>query len=477
MIVPKVGFLTPGGSPTDAIRGASARRYWGEEVRERALTALKQRGLDVVAVQNVAFSVDEITEIAAVFRSRDVDLVVVYFTGIGEEALIPHLANELPSYPLLLWGNIGKVYWKGSRHPSSSIMGVIHSASNLKAMGKIFEYVLGDPGDPVTMKRIVAFSRGAAVVKQLRRDIIGNLSSLSPGQLDTAFDESQMRRVVADVDSLDSVELVNLFEKVDEREAEALATTIRSEVGACEARQEDLVASVKTYLALKMIVTKYRVKALALNCRPGLMMRGIYTKLAAALLSEEGIPSQIHEHDVPAAITELILRYLTDLPSYTGEFNFIDDLTANTAKLGHTGFSAFSLAKTRKNIKLETFGMVKTVTGREGGVEVLFYVKPGRVTFAKLGGRLVDGKLRMFIAEGEVVEPPEELRDSGGCFAWIKPDVPMLEFLDTFISQGVEHHLLLVHANVAPELEAFCKISGIQAITPCNVSTAPPSPS
>ncbi|MEM2094717.1 MAG: hypothetical protein QXI32_05415 [Candidatus Bathyarchaeia archaeon] len=104
---------------------------------------------------------------------------------------------------------------------------------------------------------------------------------------------------------------------------------------------------------------KYNLKALAGNSRPGLMMRGIHVHLAASLLSEEGIPAQIHEHDVPAEIT--------GLPAYTGEFNYIEDLPGNVFKLGHTGFSAFSLAESPKDIPLAKFDMYRVITGREWG--------------------------------------------------------------------------------------------------------------
>ena len=270
MIKPKIGFLTIGGSPTVAIRGVSARQPWGEERRERALTKLREQYIDIVNVAEIIFSKEAMKDAAMRLRSEDVDLILIYFTSIGEESLIPYMSIELAEYPLLLWCNLTK-------GQGSGIMGIIHTASNLKTMGKKFSYLLGDPEKPETIRKILAVSRGAAVIKRLRRDTIGSLSSISPGQLDTSFDESQMRRLVADVDSLDSVELVNLFEDIDEREAEALTNDIIDEVGVCEARRSDLIASVKTYLALKKMVEEYQLKALVLSCRPGHMMRGIYT--------------------------------------------------------------------------------------------------------------------------------------------------------------------------------------------------------
>jgi len=461
MIRPKIGFLTVGGSPVVAMQGASAREYWGEDIRDRAATRLEANGLEVVKIPEIVFSVGEMTKAAQVLRSADVDLIVVYFTSIGEEVLVPHMAAEL-SYPLLLWSNLTAT----DEFPRIGIMGVIHAASNLRAMGRRFSYLLGNPDDPTTIGRVLVIARAAAVVKKIRRDVVGTLSAVSPGQLDTAYDETQMRRVVADVDGVDIVELVNFFEEVEEEEAERVVKDVLQRIGSCEADNKDLLASAKTYLALKRMVRKYNLKALAANSRPGMTKRGIYIHLAAALLSEEGIPAQIHEHDVPAAITELILRYLTDLPSYTGEFNYIEDLAENRSKLGHTGFSAFSLAKTPGDIRLTKLSMHKTITGREGGVEVQFHVKPGRVTFAKLGGRAVNGQLSMFIAGGEVVEPSEKMKKSGsGCYACIRPDAQVQSFLDAIISGGVEHHILLVHADVRAELEAFCNILDIQKIT------------
>jgi L-fucose isomerase-like protein len=461
MIRPKIGLLTVGGSPVVAMRGASAREYWGEDIRDRAVSRLEANGLEVVKIPEIVFSVGEMTKAAQVLRSADVDLIVVYFTSIGEEVLVPHMAAEL-SYPLLLWSNLTST----DEFPRIGIMGVIHAASNLRAMGRKFSYLLGNPDDPTTMKRILVIARAAAVVKKLRRDVVGTLTAVSGGQLDTAYDETQMRRVVADVDGIDIVELVNFFEEVKDEEAERVAKDVLQKVGSFEADRKDLLASVKTYLALKRIVNKYNLKAIAANSRPGLTNRGIYIHLAASLLSEEGIPAEIHEHDVPAAITELLLRYLTDLPSYTGEFNYIEDLAKNRSKLGHTGYTAFSLAETMGDIRLTRLSMHKSITGREGGVEVQFPVKPGRVTFAKLGGRAVNGRLSMFIARGEVVEPSEAMKKSGGgCFACIRPDAPVQSFLDAIITGGVEHHILLVHADIRPELEAFCDILDIDKIT------------
>ncbi len=445
-----------------ASRGTSAREYWGEDIRDRAVQKLEANGLEVVKIPEIIFSIGEMTKAAQALRSADVDLIVAYFTSIGEEVLIPHMAAELPEYPLLLWSNLTAT----EEFPRIGIMGVIHAASNLRAMGRKFSHLLGNPDDPETMRKILVTARAAAVAKRARRDVVGTLSGLSPGQLDTAYDETQMRRVVADVDGLDIVELVNFFEEVEEEQAERVAKDVLQRVGCCEADRKDLLASVKTYIALKQMVKKYNLKAVAANSRPGMTIRGIYIHLAAALLSEEGIPAQIHEHDVPAAITELILRYLTDLPAYTGEFNYVEDLAENRSKLGHTGFTAFSLAKTPGDIRLTKYTMHKPITGKEGGVEVQFYVKPGRVTFAKLGGRAVNGQLSMFIAGGEVIEPSEKMKKSGsGCFACIRPDAPVQSFLDAIILGGVEHHILLVHADVRAELEAFCDILDIQKIT------------
>ena len=462
MIHPKIGFLTVGGSPSVAVRGVYAREYWGEDQRDKASSQLEGIGIEVVRIPEVIFSISEMTQAAQILRTADVDLIIIYFTNIGEETLVPYLAAELPESPILLWSNLTKT----KEFPQIGIMGVIHAASNLRAAGRKFLYLLGNPDDHEATAKILALARGAAVAKRVRRDVVGTLSALSPGQLDPAYEETQMRRVVADVDGIDAVELVSLYEQVARDEAEHVAKTVLQKVGACEADWEELVASAKTYIALKQIVKKYNLKAIAGNSRPGLMMRGIHVHLAASLLSEEGIPAHLHEHDVPAAITELVLRYLTDLPSYTGEFNYIEDLTENKSKLGHTGFSAFSLAESPKDVRLTKFDMVRVITGREGGVEVKFHVKPGRVTFAKLGGRAVNGALRMFIAGGQVLEPSEEMKkSSGGCYACIKPDAPIQDFLHAIISEGVEHHLLLVHADVKAELNAFCDILGIQKIT------------
>ncbi|MEM2094718.1 MAG: hypothetical protein QXI32_05420 [Candidatus Bathyarchaeia archaeon] len=99
-------------------------------------------------------------------------------------------------------------------------------------------------------------------------------------------------------------------------------------------------------------------------------------------------------------------------------------------------------------------------------MEVNFHVRPSRVTLAKLGGRAVEGRLRMFIAGGEVVEPSEDMKKrSSGCYTCVRPDAPIRRFLHALVSEGIEHHILLVYADVRAELEAFCDILDIQKIT------------
>ncbi|MEM2094716.1 MAG: hypothetical protein QXI32_05410 [Candidatus Bathyarchaeia archaeon] len=138
----------------------------------------------------------------------------------------PYLAAELQGYPILLWSNLTST----EEFPRVGIMGVIHAASNLKAMSRKFFYLLGNPDDCKATTKILSWARGAAVAKRLRRDVVGSLSGLSPGQLDPAYDETQMRRVVADVDGLDMVELVNFYEQVENEEAECVAKTVLEKV-------------------------------------------------------------------------------------------------------------------------------------------------------------------------------------------------------------------------------------------------------
>ncbi|MEM2094715.1 MAG: hypothetical protein QXI32_05405 [Candidatus Bathyarchaeia archaeon] len=43
----------------------------------------------MIHVPDVVFCIIEMTEVAHLLRSADVDLVVIYFTSIDEEALVP----------------------------------------------------------------------------------------------------------------------------------------------------------------------------------------------------------------------------------------------------------------------------------------------------------------------------------------------------------------------------------------------------
>jgi L-fucose isomerase-like protein len=84
------------------------------------------------------------------------------------------------------------------------------------------------------------------------------------------------------------------------------------------------------------------------------------------------------------------------------------------------------------------------------------------VTVAKLL-RPIDGKLRLFVAGGEVIPSGEDVR---GSVATVRPEPSAAAFLAAMMREGVEHHLALVYGDWKRDLELFCEFTGVEYVSP-----------
>lgn len=93
------------------------------------------------------------------------------------------------------------------------------------------------------------------------------------------------------------------------------------------------------------------------------------------------------------------------------------------------------------------------------GVTVDFPVKPGRVTFARLGE--VKGVYRLIVMGGEALPPDLFVR---GNTLRVRMDTNVTEVLEKTIREGHEHHHVLAHGDLRDELSEVGKLLGIRTV-------------
>ena len=92
------------------------------------------------------------------------------------------------------------------------------------------------------------------------------------------------------------------------------------------------------------------------------------------------------------------------------------------------------------------------------GATVEFPFPEGTATLAKLL-RPRDGKLRLFVARGQVIPSGDGVR---GSVATVRPEPSAAAFLDTMMREAVEHHIALVYGDWTVELAHFCEFTGVE---------------
>ena len=92
------------------------------------------------------------------------------------------------------------------------------------------------------------------------------------------------------------------------------------------------------------------------------------------------------------------------------------------------------------------------------GATVEFPFKEGTVTLAKLL-RPTDGRLKLFVARGQVIPSGENVR---GSVATVRPEPSAAVFLNRMMEEPVEHHIALVYGDWTAELAAFCGHAGLE---------------
>lgn len=88
-----------------------------------------------------------------------------------------------------------------------------------------------------------------------------------------------------------------------------------------------------------------------------------------------------------------------------------------------------------------------------------FPLKPGRITFARIGE--IKAKYRMVTYTGEAVETDMFVR---GNPARIKLDSNAEDVVNGLIQEGSGHHQIAVHGDVLDKIKLFCEFSNLDVI-------------
>ena len=161
--------------------------------------------------------------------------------------------------------------------------------------------------------------------------------------------------------------------------------------------------------------------------------------------------------DTRGAVSMYILHLLTGRNVYLGDF-LKADIKTNEAQYFHCGAASSNLAGDRKrfiyrkNAQYSDYDWIN-------GLIVDFPLKPGRITFARIGE--IKAKYRMVTYTGEAVETDMFVR---GNPARIKLDSNAEDVVNGLIQNGSGHHQIAVHGDFLDKIKLFCEFSNLDVI-------------
>jgi L-fucose isomerase-like protein len=413
--------------------------------RQAAVAALEESGVEVILAE-IPRDPQQAVEIATRLKDAAIDVAVLFFCTWVAETITLAIARELADVPMLLWA---LPFLDRDVPMPSPMSGLTASASNIRRMGKSFAYAIGAV-NPETMNQVNSALKAGAVVAALRRARFGLVGDPCPGMLDVEADETVLAKSLGATVihfELDSVPGAAAPDACAAKRLMALAG------GSIEISEERLADNLRLYAAIKELTRANHLDGYCVRCWPELRDQHKITPCTAhALMAGEGIVSTC-EVDLPALITTFVLHRLAETPA----FNF--DITGYLKEEGaiqfaHCGAAEPSLAEEPARVRLRSH--MRTGTG----ATIEFAFKEGPVTLAKLL-RPVDGRLRLFVAEGTAISPCEEIR---GSVATVRPEPSAAAFMDKMIGEAVEHHIALVYGKWSRELRHFCDFTGVEYV-------------
>ncbi len=419
--------------------------------RDQAISGLRAAGCEVIS-PGIARSARDLPEIVAELKKGDIDLLLFFFcTWVAEEITLS-IAEELETIPLLLWA---LPYLDQTIPMPSPMTGLTATGCNLQKAKRCFLHRVG-AATPEQIQAVARTARIAAIVKGMRRTRFGIFGSPCPGMIDTVCDDSLLQKCLGitvirrDLDSL-----LEAAQQSSSMEARKLAAWLKERVGSSEVGEETIADQYRLYLGMRSLLEKEELDGFSVRCWPELRDRHKYNIcLAMGELTESGVPSAC-EADLTALVTSYILTKLSGQPTCCLEITALLQ-ERRALQLAHCGAAAISLAGDPYKAVVRTHMRTKT------GATLEFQFKPGIVTIAKLL-RPVDGRLRMFVGRGEVIETTPEAR---GSVATVKVDPTPENFLESLLRQAVEHHLVLVYEDWTADLEQFTRLAGIDWCAP-----------
>lgn len=212
--------------------------------------------------------------------------------------------------------------------------------------------------------------------------------------------------------------------------------------------EEKVVRQAKLCLVLEQWVMENECNASAIQCWDSIQNNyGCATCLAMSMMGEKGLPSAC-EMDVTGALTMYALYLASGQPS--GYLDWNNNFTDDRDKCVNLHCSNFPKGFIGTDFEISTLDVLSTTIDAEkcfGACKA--QLVPGVMTFAKITTDDKNGKIKLYVGEGQFLGDPVDTK--GGVAACKVKNLQGL--LDHLCRNGFEHHVAMNRSTCADVIE------------------------
>jgi len=382
-------------------------------------------------------------EVAAYFKSKNVDAIFVPHCNFGCEEAVGRLA-KLMQKPVLLWGPRDEKIGDDGSRATDTQCGLFASSRLMMRYGVPFTYIENCwMSDEVFKNGFKEFISTVSVVKAFKNLRIGQVNSRPKYFTSVMYNESELMEKFGI--EIVPINIGEVKQKMDDilknkvREVNEISLNIKERVANSGVSDQWLLRTSALKLALKELAELNRCSALAAECwtiTPQLL--GIIPCMAMADLTDEGLPVCC-EADINGAITSVLLTAAArgKSPTFFGEYTMRHPMDDNSELIWHCGPFPYSLKK--EGSKAEIIGDRPS-----------WEIKGGKITIARFDGDR--GNYKIFAGTAEGIEGPKTV----GTYIWAKFD-NWVKWEKKFINGPYIHHVACIHGSYADVIKQACK--------------------
>nr|WP_321981277.1 L-fucose/L-arabinose isomerase family protein [uncultured Cohaesibacter sp.] len=424
---------------------------YAEEILAKAWQNLEKLDVELIGKPELLFDADAVLAALPALKERKLDMLLLLQVTFTDATMTVELGKQVDA-PLVMWSF--PEARTGGRLRLNSFCGVNLASHALSRNDLGIDYIHDAPDSAAARDRLMVLARAGAVVNDLqgaRMKLVGH----HPDGFDACnFKAEQLKTTFGvDVDQTPILDFIKEVKELPDSVADVpYERRAKDFPNLAELDQDATRKTLKVYSKLRQEADDKGYKGVAVRCWPDFFTEyGCAACGALALLNEDHTPGGC-EADMLGVLTSVVLQnasggsvFNTDLV----DVNLEDD----TIVFWHCGQAPIDMADREQTIQ----GTIHS--NRKLPLLSEFALKPGRITVARFSQG--HEKLRLILAGAEMIKAPLAFSGTAGT---AKPDIPVVEFLDRMISEGLEHHTALTYGDHRPVLRAIAKRLGIEVV-------------